>query len=234
MDNLLNAGLPKWPQMIVTGSSVTKEQALEIIRRTDSFFGFWQGGNNHEFIRQAKEILQMPDINDYSIPYEESFKRMEQFRDWRSAWGVIDTEYVVNSWISCSFIGGPHGWMHPDGSIGYSDNVGKWPSVEEVYNDWKKIAEAFPFLEIEATLMSGESGEDHTHPVVSFLVREESVELVDPNTRNIHAEFFRTMPAQSDLMGSMFRLLYGDKSCENAISMDQIQKWADEHLVKSA
>lgn len=38
MENLLDRGLPKWPQMLVTGASVTKEQALEIIRRTDSFF----------------------------------------------------------------------------------------------------------------------------------------------------------------------------------------------------
>ncbi len=40
--NLLNRNLPKWPQMLVTGDSLTIEQAKEIIRRTDRFFEWKQ------------------------------------------------------------------------------------------------------------------------------------------------------------------------------------------------
>lgn len=35
---LMERSLPKWPQMIVTGTPVSEMQALEIIRRTDVFF----------------------------------------------------------------------------------------------------------------------------------------------------------------------------------------------------
>jgi len=38
MSYLFERSLPKWPQMLVTGSPVSEEQALEIIRRTDNFF----------------------------------------------------------------------------------------------------------------------------------------------------------------------------------------------------
>ena len=51
-DDLLNLGLPKWPQMMVTGKHVTLEQAKEIIFRTDPFLvdtSKYSGGNAHEF-----------------------------------------------------------------------------------------------------------------------------------------------------------------------------------------
>ena len=34
-EELLDVGLPKWPQMIVWGESITTEQAYDIIMRTD-------------------------------------------------------------------------------------------------------------------------------------------------------------------------------------------------------
>ena len=224
--------LPKWPQMIVTGKKIHEDQALEIIRRTDAFFDFFQCGNNHDFIDEVKRILRFPpDPYDVKISYEEGANRFSLIEKRLEDWGVVKTQYVENNWISCSFIGGPHGWCHPDGKIGYADNVGKWPAAEEVYDDWAKIAEAFPFLEIEATLMSGESGEDDTYPVVSFLVRNGKVEVVDPAERNIHAENMRTMPNETNFTEHLTKILMSrqySRSSENAIPIEQIQKWADE------
>lgn len=59
MSELLNLGLPKWPQMIVTGQSVTVDQAKNIILRTDSFLTDpykWSGGNNHKFNTKYREM----------------------------------------------------------------------------------------------------------------------------------------------------------------------------------
>lgn len=192
--NLLNRGLPKWPQMVVTGARVTEEQAKEIIRRTDRFFQHGYGGNDHQYNLVVKLLLGMPvykrehgldsmvaaDLG-IELPVADSWKEIYEAEDrWREQWGVVPTEYVNNCWLSSAFIFGPHGWCHPDGQIGYLDNVGKWPSVEEVFSDWQALAKAFPYLDVGITLMSGESGEDNTTPVVSMVVKNGEVTLVEP------------------------------------------------------
>ena len=49
---LLGRSLPKWPQFLLSGQSILREQALEIIRRTDSFFAFPKyAGNNAQFLQ---------------------------------------------------------------------------------------------------------------------------------------------------------------------------------------
>lgn len=225
-NELLERDLPKWPQMVVTGSPVTKEQALEIIRRTDSFM-VYQGGSNRPFIREAVEILRLPGAwwaGNYESPQEWRAQRNQ----WAKKWGYIETSYVVNAWISSSFIGGPHGWCHPDGTIGYIDNVGcKWPIVAEVYLEWKRIAEAFPFLELEVTLMDGE-GSENPSPVVSMLIRRGKVKLVDPEKRNLHKEFDRPEQPERDIEECVKRIVFGGPALENAISLEQLQKWADQ------
>ena len=67
------------------------------------------------------------------------------------------------------------------------DNVGKWLTVEEVYEDWKTMAKAFPFLDIGATFYNGELGDGEVYPVVSIRVVGECVSLVDPSEEDVHA-----------------------------------------------
>ena len=204
--DLLGLGLPKWPRHYVTGVPMTVEQAKEIIRRTDSFFVHGYGGNNHEYDRWVRKTLSMPPgWNDRpSRPYPKedapqaeknadlAARRAENAEDqrltegWEKRWHPLSTQYIHNSWVSNAFIGGPHGWCHPDGQIGFVDNVGKWPSVEAIFEDWKVLAEAFPFIEIAATLFDGESCEAGTRPIVSMVVRESKVTLVDPADVNVH------------------------------------------------
>jgi hypothetical protein len=58
IERFLETAMPKYPRLIVTGDSITKEQALEIIRRTDSFFLSACGtGSNHAFRMQATELV---------------------------------------------------------------------------------------------------------------------------------------------------------------------------------
>ena len=59
----MHAGLPKWPQMLVTGTTLPAEQALEIIRRTDHFF-LGYSGNNYDFVSKARKLCYLPEWPD--------------------------------------------------------------------------------------------------------------------------------------------------------------------------
>ena len=204
---LLGVELPKWPKMYVTGKPVSVEQAKEIIRRTDTFFTHGYGGNNREYDRWVRQTVGMaPGYHDR--PYEkfpgedapqaekDAFfaKRKAEadadrviYEAFQRRWRPLRTTYVHNSWVSNAFIGGPHGWCHPDGEIGFVDNVGKWPSVKAVYEDWQALAKAFPFITVGVTLFSGESTEDGASPLVSLAVHDGHVLLLDPTEADVHA-----------------------------------------------
>lgn len=181
-------GLPKWPQMLVTGKSVTQEQAKEIIFRTDRFFTDpyeYSGGNAHEFNRAYRTTAGLgrltvnhtrADGSTFTLPDYSLTNAVHEDL------GILIQEYVNNDWGSSAFVFGPHGWCHPDGTIKYFDNVGKWPSIDAVYNEWVAIARAFPFLDLHVTLMSGESCEDDTHPVINFRVVNGDVTVENPDT----------------------------------------------------
>jgi len=218
-DTLLNKALPKWSQMIVTGKPVTEEQALEIIRRTDFFF-LWGGhtGNNEDFEKQAAEIVGMPWQN-FGDP---SLDSMDALVMWQQKWGVIFTEYVTNDWLSSAFACGPHGWCHPNGTIGYADNVGKWPTVSDILDDWSKLAVEFPFLDLVAVLTENECCE-HGEPLIAVTVKDGDADLSYPG--NILFDGFPPPPNPSfDKLDGMTEM-----ECENAISLDIFRKWASEH-----
>lgn len=193
---LMHRGLPKWPQHYVTGERVTVAQANEIIRRTDTFFAGSGYSNDKVFTARIRRMMGMG-LGYDDIPHggalevrQQLWKRLgEEQAAFETRWAPLTTQYVHNSWVANAFIGGPHGWCQPTGFIGFIDNIGKWPSIEDVRNDWLKIAEAFPFLKIGATLFSGEECEnDHTEKVVSFVIAEGDVTLVDPAQCDVHAK----------------------------------------------
>lgn len=192
-------GLPKWPQMLVAGDSITVEQAKNIIFATDtSLTCYFMGGNDRKF---EEDFKCATGYSKFETNYEDRSKMTDEEKEkdkekgielsrarWQ-AWEAftqeakfLSTEYVHNSWASCAYIYGPHGWCHPDGTISYTDNVGKWPSVEDVANDWKKIAARWPFLNVWVTLMNAEHCEDHSAPVVTFHVSNGTVEYYEGTT----------------------------------------------------
>lgn len=235
MENLLDRGLPKWPQMLVTGPPIAQTQALEIIRRTDSFFSF-PHGNDHAFVEEAIRLIGFPKEpvdprrkgSDPKIE-EEFFDAFHKFWEnqaqWKEDWGHLGTQYVRNDWVSSCFISGPHGWCHPDGTISFADNVGKWPSLKEIKNDWEVLAKAFPFLQVEITLMDKESCEEDSQPVVSMVVRNEEVTLVDPAERDVHAGAGRMPVVPKDLDVGFFMLPPALR--EHAINLEQVKAWGD-------
>jgi hypothetical protein len=173
-------GLPKWPQMLVTGKSITIEQAKEIIFKTDYFLtdaSEYAGGNNREFNRNYRKMSKLDTLVIKSGDHNRT--------DWqaldniRANLGILRLGYVTNDWASCCFIGGPHGWCHPNGKIFYEDNIGKWPSISAVYLEWQEIAQKFPFLDLTVTLVNND--DDESFPVINIRVINGTATLGKPD-----------------------------------------------------
>lgn len=171
-EQFFDLALPKWPQMIVRGKAVTVEQAKEIILCTDDTLtsGYGWSYNNSTFFVKFR----------VSAGFKESGDDWSLSEHIKSRIGCIETAYISNDYAISSFIGGPHGWCNPNGTIHFTDNVGKWPSVKELYDDWVIIAERFPFLHLDATMYSGESCESDTYPICTFSVRGTTVTVGKP------------------------------------------------------
>lgn len=176
-ENILNVGLPKWPAMVVVGENVTHFQAAEILLRTDYHFpDFSYAGNNKHHRNELMKLVGAGDSDE--MDWRELMDKMTEFR---TRVKKVDLEYLNNDQIMSSWIGGPHGWCSWEGVI-FSNtfNIGKWPSVESVANDWGRIAEAFPFLNLRSQLYSGESSEYHKEPVIDFTVSNGRVHVNRP------------------------------------------------------
>jgi hypothetical protein len=194
-------GLPKWPALVVRGKSVTPEQAMEILIRTSSPS---YSSNDSEFDRQLNEFLydlkyqgQGYEALDTAIvsklgidSSEGTSKHFREIWDYRDKveedHGILQLQYLYNSQIVSCWVGGPHGWCNWDGTIFSNNyNIGKWPSVEEVFKEWKIIAKTFPFLDLRCQLMNHEADcEDMVSipgPVVEFKVKDGKVKMKIPN-----------------------------------------------------
>ena len=189
---LFNKGLPKWPALVVKGKPVTPDQAKEIIVRTD---GFYFSCNDREWEKEINDIIYGIREGNYSEKFDAELKKRHglQEKDWNGLFSakdsylskykpVSDINYLNNHRIASSWIGGPHGWCSWNGRIGCSNyNIGKWPSIEEVYREWVSIAVEFPFLELKCQLMNSEAGEDENPiPVVEFEVKGGKVDMYEP------------------------------------------------------
>jgi hypothetical protein len=213
----------------VTGKSVTPEQAKDILFRTDSNFhmpspyGF---GNNHRFKEYCFKIFGWQKLFDEQDSWYRltDGQRQEKLaagksvsdtygvlEDWCKEMGIVKTQYVNNSWLSSAYIGGPHGWCSPEGDI-FSDghNYGKWPSVEEIENDWIELAKAFPYIDLACTMFSGEQCEENIVPVVTMLVKNGTVAVYEADLSVHHKQ--PTFGGEDRIETMLQRLLSGSTS----------------------
>lgn len=222
--------LPKWPELRVEGVTVTRKQAAEVMYRTVGSIDRSTNQSNVGLVltcklmgdrRWADMVQDMPDdvvrswteleevdgalrkIEDRSKVYE-NYDRLTA-RELEI--GVIQgLEYMVNHRFVSMYIGGPHGWMDWDGTVGTSGyNIGKWPSVQEVKTELDVIAAAFPFLQMRVQLMPGETSEntDDTRPLLQVQVGDGAAVFEDPgdaieSTHDDGAMFVRLIERLAD------------------------------------
>ena len=180
MTNYFKLSLPKWSQMIVSGKPVTIDHAKDIIFRTDWFLTDaykYAGGNEQKFNAAYREMSKLNIIEN---------NRSEQQRI-RNEIGFVTTDFVTNDWASSAYIKGPHGWCSPTGQIKFVDNVGKWPTISALYEDWIRLANAFPYLDLNVTIIHGEMYAVDADPVVNFRVVNGTVTLEPPDL-SVHPE----------------------------------------------
>lgn len=157
--------LTKWPRLLVSGVQVTPEQANEILIRT--CVPEYLAGNDRQWDEIVGRILRMPLRDDWH-EIQELRDSPQKRLDWlRLRWaekdarveelGILGLEYLYTSRIASSYLGGPHGWCDWNGNI-WTDsyNIGKWPETETLTEEWGRIAEAFPYLDLTAQVVTDE------------------------------------------------------------------------------
>lgn len=169
---LLNVDLTKWPRLVVVGDPVTREQAMEILVRTDRLEF---SSNDAAFSKRCASYLYGLDTTGnrswgywtLSDAFEGNNGRTDYdgYQEYRDKVRVelqpLGLRYLENSRIVSTWIGGTYGWCDWDGTIGCSNNnIGKWPTVGDVYEDWKDIARAFPYLDLRCQLITDEGEGD--------------------------------------------------------------------------
>lgn len=219
---LFDKGLPKWPGLLVTGNNVTKEQAKEILIRTD---GFWMSTNDREFEKMLTKEVYGIESSGWNLT--EDIQKAKGL-DWNGAWAwkeevhaklnLLELSYLNNSRIVSCWIGGPHGWCDWEGNIEACNyNIGKWPSIQEVYDDWVKIAEAFPYLELKSQLLDGEIYNDGLQPtpIVEFKISGGKVDMYE------NSEILMD-PEDIDFTGR-----FGDPHAERGCTFEQFKDALD-------
>lgn len=171
----------KWPGLWIEGDKVTKEQAEEIILRTTNWY---LSSNNKKYIEDVYKFIGIYSAGNNFTPID--FNKLEKFSKKNK---VLQLNYLENTQIASRLIGGPHGWCDWNGNIGCKTyNIGKWPSIEEVIEEAKIIAEAFPFLNMTIRLLSDEwsfldkTWEEHKELFVTdeIKIHHGNVTLIEP------------------------------------------------------
>ena len=220
-EEFFNIGLPKWPALIVQGEKITPEQAAEIIIRTGGGFSC----NDRRFTNACESLVYEVEIPEEEMDrYDAASDVIKQKlnigeKDWMKVFdykeekqrelGIMaDLCYLNNQRVCSSWVGGPYGWCNWDGAIGTSNyNIGKWPSVEEVYNEWKIIAKTFPFLSLRCQLANHEASETedvgNPRPVIEYIIKGGKVKMVLPKDYIVVPEFgpFRNISDESSEIG---------------------------------
>jgi len=167
----------KWPAVVISGKPVTRDQALDIIVRTDTFTDDVTSpyhGNDRDWLHQVHTSLGLGRLakaaalntctpeaevaRDYTYKLREDIRRgLGHLR--------LAADGLANARVVSSYIWGRHGWCDFDGQISGVTNVGKWPDNQSVIDELLKITDAFPYLEFAATVFN--EVDDHDDPTLN-------------------------------------------------------------------
>lgn len=147
----------KWPLLLVSGEKVNKDQAAEIIIRTTKWPLI---SNNKEADEQFNNLIATP----------------KEFKKGLSYVKPLGLNYLSNERITTCHINGTKGWIDWDGTIfANSWNIGKWPSVQDVTEEWTIVSEIFPFLNLKCQVLDQES-----FPTAEWIIKNGKVETKYP------------------------------------------------------
>lgn len=228
-----NISLPKWPQLIIVGEQITVEQAKEIIFRTDMFLTCsdnYVGGNDREFNEAYIKAAGFDKLENTFIGqdgHERKIFDYPKYETFLDSVGFIDLNYVYNRFASSSFVYGPAGFCHPDGKIHFTHNIGKYPSVEDIFEDFLKLAKAFPYLDMKASVYSDEecvSFEDGKKFLLSFIIKNGSVDITFEN-QNLEKQVSSLSEKEEDEIFS--KIMSGDFSAERGLPQEWYVEFAN-------
>jgi len=149
--NKLGHDLPKWPVLLVTGQPVGPELGREICVRTAEI-GPFDTLDDRLWREEVCEIfgIERPLRNGSRWATAESLDQA------RSELRILDLQYLTNDRINASRTYRPSGWCDWNGVIGTAgmDLGGKWPGLADLNEEWRRIAAAFPALELRAQILA--------------------------------------------------------------------------------
>jgi hypothetical protein len=203
----------KWPRLLVAGEPVTREQASDILIRTDNWHFCTNDQPWEDAVNTLGEEYGMPVHSIRASKPGDYLERWREIEARRERMGVLQLHYLRNSRIASSWIGGPHGWCDWDGRIGCSNyNIGKWPTEEAVTEDWQTIADAFPYLNLHAQLVADE-GEGEL--LATWAVKDGKAALVEPAGL--------ITDVTDDTAAMVFGLAYGMRT-ERGVSLERLRE----------
>ena len=130
---------------IVTGKDISKEQAEDIIFRTNS---------SSRHMDMIKNYID-EDISGYDSYDNFSFR--EHILNYIQ---VIDLETLKNDWIESHYIMGVNGFCRPDGTIGCVYKHSDPASLLDLTEDLELLGDKFPYLDLEVFVFNKEKGND--------------------------------------------------------------------------
>lgn len=225
--SVLNRALPKWSLMYVHGEPVTREQAAEVIVRCSNLD--FSCTNDYVFWAELLRVMGVTvEEGTYKACGDAVWKPhgrepLDALREELQCLRGI--EYLqLSSRVLSAYIAGPHGWLAWDGNIfTNSYNIGKWPSVTAVRDEWRTIAEAFPFLNLRCVLLDGEEamepGDQQPVPVVEYSVKDGKVRTMEPKTEP------KLNPSARQVVREMALSFLNNRFRERGTTIDNF-KWA--------
>ena len=223
IDGADDVELDRWNAVYITGRSVSRTTAREILMRTDGNIRSMRLSTNaHEFKAHVTNAFGWSVVQAWDeVWHRLSDDERDQFRTitgvntpviderFASRVGTIPLSSMGTDLLCSCYVGGPTSWVTPNGTIFMMDkNLGKWPEVKSIAMDWASIAEKFYELDLVCTVMDGEwCSDERLSPVVQYVVKNGAV-TVQPPVMELHDPVY-----DFDLFGdARFNLSYDDSS----------------------
>ena len=163
----------KWSGALLTGTKLTESQTIAVIAKCDSLLeakmmeiGF---GNNHSFIKKVRDFTLLSKLSG-NLVHEYNQKYLPN---------VVDMPFQIYLLSNCFIDGVNCSWLLQDGTLFQHANLSKWSTTEDVMDYWTKIAEMFPFLDLNITIFNCELG----YPSIA-MIKDVPIIEIDSETKN--------------------------------------------------